>query len=490
MELTPPAKRKRPFPWLLASIVGGILAIAGTSVAVINATRPKTDFESLTIPATEEALTARIPASGTVVPIQSVNVSPPKAGRLVQLRVEQGDRVEQNQLIAIMENDDIQAKGMQANANLQQAIANLNAAKVRIPGEIDQAKARFASAQANYAQAIASYEEARRRLPAETNQVQQQVNSARVSMALAEAKAKRNQFLYQEGAITRDRLDEVLADFYKAQAAFNEAQQRLQESQSTDAPALQQRISAITQLKAAAAEARIAAEQRERSAREEIKQLEAAAGAAQAQLQQVKIEYDQTGIRAPFAGIVTQKYANPGSFVTPTTSASGAASATSTSIIALARGLEIVAKVPEVDVGQLRPGQPVEIAADAYPDKIFRGLIKQVAPEAVIEQNVTSFEVRVAIDDKAEKELRSGMNVDLTFIGERLSNAVVVPTVAIVTDEGKRGVMVIGEDNKPKFREAKIGLTLGDKTQILEGLKPGERVFTDLPEDSQPKNDE
>jgi HlyD family secretion protein len=490
MDSFPPGKPKRSFPWFLAVLTSGILAVAAvSSVAVWNTVRPRSELEELTVPATEEALTARIQASGTVVPIESVNISPQNSGRLVQLGVEQGDRVEQGQVLAVMENDQVQARGMQAKANFEQAIATLNAAQVRIPQEITQARARYAQARARYAQAAASFEETRQRLPAQTNQALQQVNAARVRMALAESRAKSNEFLYKNGAISQDRLNEVAAELYSARAALSEAEQRLQEAQTTDNPQLQQRLAELRQLEAAAAEAKAALEQVEKSAPPEIAQLEAAAKAAQAQLQEVGIEYQKTAIRAPFPGIITQKYANPGAFVTPTTSASSTASATSSSILALARGLEIVAKVPEVDIGQLKPGQPVEITADAYPEKIFRGLVKRVAPEAVVEQNVTSFEVRVAVDDKAEQELRSGMNVDVAFVGQQLSQAVVVPTVAIVTEEGERGVMVIGENRKPEFKPVTIGLTLGDQTQILEGLRPGERVFIDLPEESRPKEE-
>jgi len=74
---------------------------------------------------------------------------------------------------------------------------------------------------------------------------------------------------------------------------------------------------------------------------------------------------------APFAGIVTQKYA-VGAIVTPTTSASSTASATSTSIVALASELEIKVNVPETDITQVKNGQRVEIVADAYPAPLGR----------------------------------------------------------------------------------------------------------------------
>jgi HlyD family secretion protein len=140
-------------------------------------------------------------------------------------------------------------------------------------------------------------------------------------------------------------------------------------------------------------------------------------------------------------------------------------------------------------VGRIKPGQSVEIVADAFPDKVFKGRVQRVAPEAVKEQNVTSFQVRVTLLT-GQQELRSGMNVDLTFLGEQLSNALVVPTVAIVTQDGETGVMVPDLDNEPKFKPVKIGPTIQNQTQILEGLGQGERVFIDLPEDSKQKLEE
>jgi HlyD family secretion protein len=251
----------------------------------------------------------------------------------------------------------------------------------------------------------------------------------------------------------------------------------LEQQRNTDRPE-------IAQLEAAVAQSRIALQQLLNGNRpEQIAQLQAAVEGAKAQVQAIQVQLNDTVIRSPFSGIVTQKYATQGAFVTPTTSASSTASATSTSIVAVAKDLEVLAKVPEVDIGQIKPGQSVEVVADAFPDKVFKGRVQLVAPEAVVEQNVTSFQVRVALIT-GQKELRSGMNVDVTFLGDKMNNALVVPTVAIVTQEGKTGVMMPDANNKPTFKPVTIGPTLQNQTQILEGLKQGEKVFIDLPKDS------
>jgi HlyD family secretion protein len=101
-----------------------------------------------------------------------------------------------------------------------------------------------------------------------------------------------------------------------------------------------------------------------------------------------------------------------------------------------------------------------------------------------VKQNVTSFQVRVALETGQDK-LLSGMNTDVTFLGDQMANAVIVPTVAIVTKDGQTGVLVPDGDNQPEFRSVTLGTAVGNETQILEGLKSGERVFTDIPKGSE-----
>ncbi len=436
MELPLIGKVKRPLPWVMGLMAATLLGVGSTAYFALEARKPKIDLSNLTVPVQAQNLTVRITANGTVVPIQSVNLSPKTSGRLAKLFVEQGDRVSAGQQIALMENSDLEARLAQAKANLNKAQAALADAQAGSrPEEINQAKARLLQAQARLEQTQAGN-------PEEIEQVRAQVEAAKSRLALAKARADRYRMLAGQGAESLDKRDEAVTEERNALANLEEAQRRLDQQRNTKSPE-------IDQLEAAVAEARFNLEQLQNGKRpQEIAQLKAAVEAAQAEVMSVQVQLEDTIIRAPFSGIVTQKYATEGAFVTPTTSASSTASATSTSIVALARGLEILAKVPEVDVGQIKPGQSVEIVADAFPDQVFKGRVQRVAPEAVVEQNVTSFEVRLELLI-GQQQLRSGMNVDLTFLGAQMNNALVVPTVAIVTQDGQTGVMVPDADNKP-----------------------------------------
>ncbi|MCV3215807.1 efflux RND transporter periplasmic adaptor subunit [Plectonema radiosum NIES-515] len=473
IELPVFGKVKNPFRWLIGLMAAGVVVVgATTTYTFVNQGTRKEDITQLTVPVEAKNVTLRITTSGKVVPVQSVNISPKNPGILKQLYVEQGDRVQTGKILARMDSADIQARIQQFSANLAQSQAQLAEAQAGSrPQEIDQSKARLSQAQAQLDQAKAGNR------PQEIAQAQALVDAAQAKANYSSKKVKRYQYLYQQGAVQKQELDQFISEDKSAIANLLEAQKRLSLQQAGS------RSEEMAQRKAVVEEAKAQLQLMENGTRPEIiNQRQAAMASAQAQLKAEQVNLEDTIIRAPFAGIVTQKYANIGAFVTPTTSASSSASATSSSIVAVARGLEVLAQVPEADIGRIKQGQSVEIVADAYPDQVFKGRVRLISPEAVVEQGVTSFQIRVALDTGAD-QLRSGLNVDLTFLGDRLSNALVLPTVAIVTEKGQTGVLIPDAKNKAQFREVTIGSQIKDQTQILEGVKVGDRVFIDPPKE-------
>ncbi|MGL6340645.1 MAG: efflux RND transporter periplasmic adaptor subunit [Waterburya sp.] len=461
-------RKSKHYPVVITGFLALCLTLIGfTTYRIIKSSKPQIDLNTLTVPVKEEDLNVEIEASGRIEPIKSVNVSPKEPGRLVKLLVEQGDRVKAGQTLAIMENEELATQADQAEADLKQSRASFGEGQAKIEAEIAQAEARLRQAEARLNQA-------KSRIPKDIEQAKSQIKSAESQLKLTQERVRRNQYLLQQGAITQDTFDEVNNNYQAAQSSIDELRQRLEQLQNTSG-------SEIAQIQAEINEAKIALEQRQATADDEITALQASLEKATASFEQSEIKYADSIVKAPFDGIITQRYAVEGAYVAPSTSGSDTASASANSIVALAQGLEVIAEVPELDVGQLQPGQKVKIVPDAYPDREFLGEIKRIAPEAVIEENVTSFEVRVNLLT-GQNILRSKMNVDVTFLGKKLNDSLVVPTVAIFTENGEQGVMIPGEDNQPQFQPVKVGLYLGDKTQILNGIKPNQRVFIELPE--------
>ena len=125
-------------------------------------------------------------------------------------------------------------------------------------------------------------------------------------------------------------------------------------------------------------------------------------------------------IRAPFSGIVTARYADPGDFVSPSTAASETSSSSSSSILSLAFNYQVVANVAETDIAQIKTGQLVKIQTDAYPDQQFDGTVVQVAEQATVSSNVTSFEVRVNLSEAEQLQHRViGRRDSLYFLSDK-----------------------------------------------------------------------
>lgn len=421
----------RPLVWVVGGAAIAILAISAVTIRRYRG--EQYDVDTLTVPVESTEVTVRINASGEVEAFRTVNLSPKNAGILNELLVEQGDTVEQGQVIARMDIDDLNAQLRQNQAGLAEAEAQLQ--------DLLQGTERPQLAQAE----------------ANVDAVQAQVIEAESRLNLAEGDLDRDRDLYAQGAISereldnsQNTLDSALANVRQLESRVTEAQQRLQDLTDDPDP-------------------------------EAVAQAQARVERARGQIESVQTRLDNTIVRAPFSGVVTQKFATIGAFVTPTTSASDAASATSSAIVAISNGLEVVAEVPEADLNQIRVGQTVEIVSTTYPEQVFTGEVRLVAPEAIERQNVTIFQVRIALKTGLE-QLRSNMNVDVAFLGNRLTDALVVPAVAVVTQGGETGVLVPDEANKNiRFRPVTLGPQVGDQIQVLDGVTPGDRVFVDLP---------
>jgi HlyD family secretion protein len=432
MELPLIGKVRRPLVWLVGGLAAMAVAAGAVGLGVWRNRLDSYDVEALTTTATAQPLTVRIRASGSAQPVQTVNLSPETSGILEALYVEQGERVEQGQLIARMKSDELAAQLEQNRAAVAEAEANLQ-------------DVRSGSRPEEIAQAVAAVEAAR---------AQQRDAEARLSQARSDL--ARSQQLFERGAISENDLDAARREQRSAQAGVEQAQARVAESQ--------QRLADVRNLPEPAV----------------VAQAEARLAQARAQMQATQVRLDDQSIRAPFAGIITQKFATVGAFVTPTTSASDLSSATSTAIVALAQDLEVLAEVPEADISLITPDQPVEIIADAFPEQVFEGRVKLIAPEAIEQQNVTLFQVRIELLT-GKDVLRSNMNVDVEFIGDQLQNALVVPTVAVVTQAGETGVLVPGDNREIVFQPVTLGPQVDNQIQILSGIEAGDRVFIDLP---------
>ncbi|MEL6938822.1 MAG: efflux RND transporter periplasmic adaptor subunit [Cyanobacteria bacterium J06598_1] len=380
----------------------------------------------------QQDLASEILAGGVVQAERSTTLSPEGSGKIAELFIQEGDRVRAGQVIARMVRRRSEAEVSQAEAAVAQAQADLAQRQFGARGEdITQAQARVNTARAA-------------------------IEVTRASVSKAQNELTRFQQLADKGAISANELETYATTAMQAEANLRADQQRFAEAQAA--------LAALNN----------------GTRPEEIAQGEAALAQAEARLAAVQIDLDETVISAPFDGIITRRFAETGDFVTPTTAASSGDGATSTSIAELSSGLEIDAKIPEASIAKLAVGQIAEIVSAAYPDEIFEGEVKLIAPRATREERVTFFQVKVKITT-GQDLLRSGMTVRLTFLGNPIENALVIPLAALVTQpEGEQGVYLASED-EPTFQPIDVGVVTGAQVEVLDGIEVGDRILIEPP---------
>ena len=99
------------------------------------------------------------------------------------------------------------------------------------------------------------------------------------------------------------------------------------------------------------------------------------------------------------------------------------------------KSLIIRVNLNEVDIAKVRVGQPVRVTLDAYPQKIFTGKVRFVAPAAKVVDKIKVFEIEVALD-QLDEAFRTGMSANVEILGEQRANALSIPLEALQRRDG------------------------------------------------------
>jgi HlyD family secretion protein len=453
------------------------ISLAGFRLLVIIPTR-KAQTQLPTQPVERQNLNITVTANGTIEAERSINLSPKNAGIIKSLLVKEGDVVKKGQIIAYMDDSNLQGQLTQAKSGIASAEANLQKLLAGNRAEdIAQSQAQLEEAQANLKKIIAGNR------PQDIAQAEARLNKVKVTLNQAESDLKRYQELLNSGAISHQSFSTYQTNRETAFAQVQEAEQALKlqktGSRSEDIEQARAKVKQLQQsynlIKAGAR-------------KEDIEQARSQVNSARGSLQTILAQINDTVIRAPFDGVVTKKYADPGSFVTPNSGAGSASSSLSSSILSLTANNQVVANISESKLAKVSIGQTLKIKTDAYPGQVFSGKVLQIAAQATVEQNVTSFEVKGAITSNNKNLLRSGMNIEVEFAVGQQKNALVVPTVAVVREQRGTGVYVLNRDNQAIFTPIKIGIAANNKTEVKSGLNGNERVLLTLPEENKSKS--
>lgn len=191
----------------------------------------------------------------------------------------------------------------------------------------------------------------------------------------------------------------------------------------------------------------------------------AAADSARAAEQTFAARRGQYVIRAGIDAIVLKRDVEPGDLASP-------------SRILMTLGdpakMRITAAVDERDVPRIRPGQEALMSTEAYPGRIIRGRVREITPGG--DPAERAFRVRLLLERAPALPL--GLTLEVNVVTGRAPNALLVPASAV--DGGRLWVVVGG---RAKLRRVRTGITGAEEVQILRGLRAGEQVVLDPPDD-------
>jgi RND family efflux transporter MFP subunit len=213
----------------------------------------------------------------------------------------------------------------------------------------------------------------------------------------------------------------------------------------------------------------------------------AASGIAVARrsLELARVRLDNTIIRAPFAGIVTVKAAQPGEMISPV-SAGGGFTRTGIGTIVDMDSLEIQVDVNESFIQRVHPGQRVEATLNAYPDWRIPAEVIAIIPTA--DRSRATVRVRIAILER-DGRIVPDMGARVAFLAEEEADAngavataaiLRVPAAAVVEEAGQSFAFVLDGERVAR-RAVRVGPVRGEFRDVLEGLRSGQRVVVQPP---------
>jgi HlyD family secretion protein len=306
-----------------------------------------------------------------------------------------------------------------------QLLAQLD--KIEIEAQVDQSRAALEAAQANLTSSQADFQRAK-------------VDAEGPDVPLLKRAYDRDISMAKDGVVSESALEDAEKNY---EMALNK--QNVSKAQVT-----------VLKAKIAQAQANVAQDQ--------------------ANLKQLEEQLSYTDIISPIDGVVLSRDVEMGDAVSSILVLGSSA----TLVMTLGDTSEVYVKgkVDESDIGKVYLGQRARIKVESFKDKTFDGKVTKISPMGVEKDNVTTFEVRVSIQNPGG-ELKAEMTANAEIILDEHKNVLQIPEGAILYDKDKKASVEVpdpkGKDGKDKVA-INIGISNGAKTEVLSGLKEGQEV--------------
>lgn len=408
-------------------------------------------------------LTAIVGATGTVRSNQNTLVSWQTSGRIGKISVKLDDSIREGQILASLDENSLSQSVILAKADLVTAERNLanlrNSALAKSQAELTLVQAEKALQDAKDKRDSKNFKRAE----------QATIDTARANLVLAQkavddAEEIFNQFVNRsEDDILRA---QALSQLSNARLARDRAQASLNYLLELPDP---QEI--------AEADARVALAQAQNDdAKREVERLQNGVDpkdieAAEARVAAIKLLLNQVNLTAPFDGTITNILSKEADQVNP--------GSVSFRIDDLSH-LLVDVLIAEVDINQVRVGQPADLTFDAIPGKSYKGEVYEVGRVGTTTQGVVNFMVTVEILD-ADQNVKPGMTVGVNIIVNQINDVVIAPNRGIRLLDGNRVIYVL-KNNVPTPVRVQIGSTSDTFSEIFsDEVNVGDTIVLNPP---------
>ncbi len=454
---------KRRWIWIVIVIVlvgGGLFAFNRIRQ---NQAAQNNQFDTAAIQ--RGSLTALVGATGTVRANQTTMLTWQTTGQVDKINVEVGDKVTPGEVLAELKKNSLPQNVILAEADLvtaQRNLQNLQTSQVaRANAELALTKAQQALDDAQKARDSKNY----------ARSSQATIDSARADYILAENQLETAQDNYN-GVADRGENDPARAAALSALGAAQKARDRALANLNylLGKPDAEEIAQADAQLQVAKANLSDAQREWDRLKDgpdpQDVKAAEARVAALQATL-------DMYHLDAPFAGTITEVNSKVGDTITPGTA--------SFRIDDLSR-LLVDVEVSEVDINNVKVGQPVQLTFDAIQGEQFNGKVVQVAHIGASQQGIVNFLVTVELQN-SNGEVRPGMTAGVNIVVKQLDNTLLVPNRAVRL-VGNQRVVYILQNGAPKQVDITLGASSETNSELVSGdLKEGDQIVLNPPVD-------
>ncbi|HQR37965.1 MAG TPA: efflux RND transporter periplasmic adaptor subunit [Blastocatellia bacterium] len=209
----------------------------------------------------------------------------------------------------------------------------------------------------------------------------------------------------------------------------------------------------------------------------DVERARAEVARAQASVERAEEDLRNSTITSPIDGVVLSRDVEPGDAVSSILVLGSQATLVCT--LGDTSQLYVKGKVDEADIGKVYDGQPARITVESFKDKKFNGTVHMISPLGAEKDNVTTFEVRVTIDDPGN-ELKANMSANAEIILEEKKGVLLIPESSVIYDKERNTFAELPDKTAEGGRNKipiKVGISNGVKTEVVEGLNEGQQVI-------------